>query len=146
MSRGEVLVDANVFMYALGEEHPYREPCRAIVRSMGRDGRGWLPVVDAELFQELAHRYRRSSRPGLGLDIQRSILALGLRIVAIDERVLAEFVSAQIQFPNASARDLLHLAVMRWEGIEAILTADRDFDALGVKRFDPVEFAETLSA
>ncbi|HJN76302.1 MAG TPA: type II toxin-antitoxin system VapC family toxin [Myxococcota bacterium] len=144
MTRTEVLVDANVFMYALGGPHTYRDPCRAIVRSMGSSERGWVPVVDAELFQEIAYRYRRSGRPELGLDIQRGILALGLRVVAIDERVLAEFISLQLGHPQASARDLVHVAVMQSEAIDSILTADRSFESLGVTRLDPLDFASGL--
>ncbi len=56
-----IILDTGVLIYAVGEEHPLREPCRRLIAAQG-DGR-----VDAattvEVIQEFAHvRARRRSR------------------------------------------------------------------------------------
>ena len=48
-------VDANVIMYAVGAEHPYRRPCLDALERIVREG---LPaVVSSEVHQEIMHRY-----------------------------------------------------------------------------------------
>lgn len=147
MGDEEALLDANVFMYAAGGPHRYRAPCRRIVRDLGdgsrRVGR-WSAVVDAELFQELAYRYTSIGKPAVGRELQRGVRALGLPVVPIDEDVVGAFVELQRAHHDSlaaravSVRDLLHVAVMQVRGIRAIITADKDFDALpNVVRIDP---------
>ncbi len=143
-----ILLDANVFMYAAGGEHPYRDPARSIVQRLA-DSRGlqpWTPCVDSELFQEIAYRYASIGKAHVGHQLQRHILALPLRVLAVDEAVVGAFIDAQAHHADAlehrriAVRDLLHLAVMSVHGIGAILTADRDFDGLpGVRRVDLTE-------
>lgn len=42
-----------------------------------------------------------------------------------------------------SARDLVHLAVMRRLGVKRIISADRGFDGVpGIERLDPARFGE----
>jgi len=148
----DMLIDANVFMYAAGGEHRYRGPCRTIVRMLGNqpalDGR--TACVDTELFQEVAYRYASIGRPSTGREMQRAIRALGLRLLSVDAPVVDRFVELQethgdaLEQRRVSVRDLLHLAVMRAAGIDHILSADRDFELLAVQRVDPVAFVKRL--
>jgi predicted nucleic acid-binding protein len=63
------LYDTSIFVYALGGDHPYREPCREIVR---RDAAGDLQgEASCDLLQELVHQRTRrtgdraeAARPG----------------------------------------------------------------------------------
>lgn len=58
---GAVVLDTTVLVYALGREHPLREPCRDLVRAIG-DGRV-SATTTVEVIQELAHvRARRTDR------------------------------------------------------------------------------------
>jgi predicted nucleic acid-binding protein len=58
---------------------------------------------------------------------------------AIDRFIdLQETYREELEERRASVRDLLHVAVMHDAGLEAILTADRDFDLLDTKRLDPI--------
>ncbi len=144
-----VLIDANIFMYAAGGPHAYREPCRQIVRTLATRGgrlRQSTAVIDAELFQEVAYRYASIGKAEIGRAMQESIRALGLPVIAIDEQVVDVFIELQrrlrasLTSSGPSVRDLLHAAAMQAHGVRTIVTADRDFDALpDIERLDPTE-------
>jgi len=144
-----VLIDTNVFMYAAGREHPHRGPCREVVRQLGTGlVGGRTAAVDAELFQEIAYRYASIGRASLGLQMQRSVAALPLEFLPVDDEVIEAFMALQERpdVTQASAkicvRDLLHVAVMQRFGIETILSTDRDFDAIeGIERLAPEAIA-----
>ena len=47
------------------------------------------------------------------------------------------------EYPGVSARDLVHVAVMRRMGADRVVSADRDFDRIAdVERLDPAEVGE----
>ena len=148
MASNALLVDTNVFMHAAGGDHPYRAPCRAIVRALGQgEGRiaGMAPCVDTETFQEIAYRYASIGRPSIGRRLQESLRALPVAVLPLDREVIDEFVLLQERYEQElerrreSVRDLLHVAAAVRSGIETILSADRDLDLLaGVRRLDPV--------
>ena len=50
-----VFIDANVPIYAAGGDHPLKEPCARILRSVAEDPKPFL--TDSEVLQELLHRY-----------------------------------------------------------------------------------------
>jgi uncharacterized protein len=148
------LIDTNIFMYAAGGPHTYREPCRRIVRSLGAHDNvvgDWHAVTDAELFQEIAYRYASIGKVHVGVRLQESLRVLALRVLPIDEHVVDAFLelqrdhAADLAARRLSVRDVLHVAVMRAHCIQAILTADRDFDSIpNIRRLDPVELSEAL--
>jgi predicted nucleic acid-binding protein len=65
-----IFVDTNVFMYAVGREHPLREDARAVFREQVE--RGEAMVTSAEVLQELLHAYLPVNR----LQISRARCAL----------------------------------------------------------------------
>ena len=87
-----ILVDANIFMYAAGAEHPHKAPSLAFLRQIA-DGRVEA-AVDAEVLQEILHRYRPIRRWEEG----RQVYALARRIVpmvvAITDQIVADARSA----------------------------------------------------
>jgi predicted nucleic acid-binding protein len=110
-------------MYLVGAPHPNRE---ALVRFL-REHASESYVSSAEVYQEIIHR-------GVALD-RRPMIAAGFELLdELVERVLPitrrdterarEIAEAQRRL---SARDCLHLAVMESQGIDRVLTFDRDF-------------------
>lgn len=142
----DALIDANIFMYAAGGPHPYRDPCRELVRGLGTGTvRGHRALVDAELFQELAYRYASIGRSEVGWELQRSLLALSLPILAVDGQVIQAFLrhqstyAALVRSRAVAMRDLLHLAVATRHGVTVVVSADRDLDRFAeVQRLDPL--------
>jgi uncharacterized protein len=132
------LVDTAVFAYALGADHPYREPCRAIVADAAR---GALRLeASADLIQELAHvRLRRTGDRALAADDARDAAALcDLHEVRADDAIRALALFRDV--PSLTARDAVVAAIALGRGIPAILSPDRDFDAVpGLARVDPAD-------
>jgi predicted nucleic acid-binding protein len=55
-----ILIDGNIFMYAAGAEHPHKAPCVALLRRVALGETE--AAVDAEVLQEILHRYRAIRR------------------------------------------------------------------------------------
>lgn len=117
-----IFVDTNVFMYAVGAEHPNRAPAAALLADAV--DRGDALYTSAEVLGELLHVYRYR---GL-LDRFDDALALVDATVAVvwpvepdDVRVARSLATTH---PTLQARDLLHLAVCRRHGATALQTFD----------------------
>ncbi len=131
-----MMVDSNVPMYAAGQEHPYRNPCRRVLE---RIVAGELEAVtNVEVHQEILHRYIAIGLTAKGREVSQDfqyIVPLVLP-VSLDEIELARDLSAR--YPELPARDLVHLSVMLNHGIEVVVSADRHFDRCSeIRRLDP---------
>ena len=129
-------IDANVPMYAVGAEHPLKGPCLAILRSIAS---GELAAVtDAEVCQEIIHRYTALGEREQALHVARLFIKLVPEILPILKEDLLLSLEMHRRYPSLQARDSLHTAVMRNNGIQFIISADRHFDEVDeVERIDP---------
>jgi predicted nucleic acid-binding protein len=123
-----ILVDSNIPMYLVGDEHANKAAAKRILETAIAAGERL--VTDAEVLQEILHRYvaidrREAIDPAfdvlLGivdevLDIGRAEVVAAKRLVTTTDRL--------------SARDAIHVAVMQRHGIGTIATFDRGFDGL----------------
>jgi predicted nucleic acid-binding protein len=77
-----ILIDANIFMYAAGAEHPHKEPSRRFLEQVAR---GEVDAaLDAEVLQEILHWYRAIKRWSEG----RSVYDLARRRRSDDHVVM----------------------------------------------------------
>ena len=83
-----ILIDANIFMYAAGRESPQRLPCQ---RFLDRIVAGGGPAVctDAEVLQEILHRYRSLQLPEIGFQLFDAVTHLGIPILPVTDRAMA---------------------------------------------------------
>ena len=129
-----ILIDSNIPMYLVGAPHPHKiDAQRTLERHIAAGDR---LVTDAEVLQEILHRYTAINRKEA---IQPAFDALCGVVDAILPITEAEVLMAKDILlgagSGASARDALHAAVLRTHDIEWIMTFDRDFDRYaGVKR------------
>ena len=64
------------------------------------------------------------------------------RILSIEDADVHQARFLAQQHPGLSARDVIHLAVMKRHGVMEILTADTAFDKIEqVRRIDPARFS-----
>ena len=120
-----IFLDANVPMYLAGGEHPNRTGAEIWVARLARAGERL--VTDAEVLQEIVHRYaaihqRERIAPVLAQTLR--LVDDVLPISSIEVLRAAEIVGTAARF---SARDALHVATMERHGIERIFTFDRAF-------------------
>lgn len=131
-----ILVDSNILMYAAGAPHRHKAESVAFLQ---RIANGQVEaVLDAEVLQEILHRYRAIGR----WDNGRRVFDLARRIIPAVVPVTAEILDrARALLDSYSAlmaRDALHAAVCQEAGLEAICSYDRDFDRIrGLKRREP---------
>lgn len=131
-----LLVDTNVFLYARGGDHPYRDPCRAVLRAAG-EGKVEL-VASVEVFQELAHVLLRQRSDRLGVvdevDEARSLC----RLYAFDRHVLQIALDLVARYEQLGVRDAVHAGTAIAAGVTSLVSADRAFDTVAeVRRIDP---------
>ncbi|HVR95922.1 MAG TPA: type II toxin-antitoxin system VapC family toxin [Thermoanaerobaculia bacterium] len=123
-----ILIDSNIPMYLVGAAHPHKVAAqRALERLIEADER---LVTDAEVLQEILHRYTTSQRRDAiqpAFDALLSVVAEVFPVDAVTAKKAKDFILAS---PSISARDALHLAVMEQHGIQRILSFDRDFDQI----------------
>ena len=120
-------------MYLVGASHPHKiDAQRALERLVSARER---LVTDAEVFQEILHRYtaidrRAAIQPAFDalLGVVDEVFAVGIDIV---ERAKAILLARE----HLSARDALHLAIMERQRITRILSFDSGFDGVpGIER------------
>lgn len=130
------LVDTNVFVYARGREHPYREPCRAVLEA-ARDG---LVVLEAsvEVVQEFAHLLLRRVQDRAEALAEVTELRSQCRVHAFDLAVLRGALELLGRYPQLGVRDAVHAATAVRAGIGQIISTDQAFDPVReVVRVDP---------
>ena len=135
------LIDANVPIYAAGRAHPLKEPCIQILMLAAEHPQAF--VTDAEVLQELLHRYLSLRLWPLGREaFQRFFELMEERIEAIQATDVLHAASLADTHQELGGRDLLHAAVMQRLGLRRIVSADTGFDRLPqLERLDPAEFA-----
>lgn len=134
------LFDTTIFLYALGREHPLRDRCGEILRrSARRDVAGEASV---ELVHEFAHvllRRPHADRPAV-LRQARAIPGICTRLHDSGWPELDAALDLLDRHPELDVRDAVLVATAVRHGIDTILSADRDFDAMGeLERIDPAD-------
>lgn len=139
------LVDTNVFLYARGLDHPYRQPCRRVLDAVGR-GQVRLDA-STELVQEFVHiLLRRGVIRGEAVD-EADEVRRQCRVHPFDGQVLAVALGMIRQYMHLGARDAVHAATAVAIGVPQVLSADQVFDAVAeVERVDPLSAAAELPA
>lgn len=132
-------IDTNVPTYASGRAHPYKEACIQVLMMAAKRPRAF--VTDVEVLQELLHRYIALRQWPLGREAIRDFAeAMRGRIEPVYTDDIEMAMTLADGHPTLSARDLIHVAVMRRLGTDRIITADTDFDRIpGLVRLDPTD-------
>lgn len=128
-----ILIDSNIPMYLVGADHPHKTDARHLVERLIIEQERL--VTDAEVLQEILHRYRAIERPEAiqpAFDVLLEVVDDVLPIEGSDVDRARDILLSRWAL---SARDVLHLAVMERHEIERILTFDHGFDRVpGITR------------
>ena len=120
-------------MYLVGAPHPHKENSeRLIERCVAENQR---LVTDAEVFQEILHRFVAINRRDAIQPAFDVLLAVADEVFPVDLPIVERAKTIVFGNERLSARDALHLAVMQRQGVDRILSFDRGFDGFpGVER------------
>jgi hypothetical protein len=127
-----ILVDSNIPMYLVGADHPNKALAMAALERAIADGEPL--VTDAEVLQEILHRYVAIGRRDAIGPATDALLAVVDEVYPIEREDVERARRIVVASPQ-SARDAVHVAVMRRRGLTRIMTFDRGFEAVdGIER------------
>lgn len=123
-----IFVDSNVPMYLVGDSHPNKDRALTLLTRFVQDGERF--VTDVEVFQEILHRYTAIQRPDAIDPALASLQAIADNILTFGMLEIRAARSLIDLVKGISARDALHVAVMRKAGVRRILSFDSGFDSI----------------
>ena len=128
-----ILVDSNIPMYLVGAPHAHKgDAQRLLERVVGERER---LVTDAEVLQEILHRYVAIDRRDAIQPAFDALLGVVDQVLGVDRSIVERAKQIVLGYQRLSARDAVHLAVMEHHGIERIMTFDSGFDGFpGITR------------
>jgi uncharacterized protein len=128
-----ILVDSNIPMYLIGSLHPHKTDAQRLLEKLIAD-RERL-VTDAEVLQEILHRYVAIDRRDAIQPAFDALLGVVDEVLIVDGRAVERARQIVLGYRQLSARDALHLSVMEQNGIRQIASFDSGFDAFpGIAR------------
>jgi predicted nucleic acid-binding protein len=124
-----IFVDSNIPMYLVGAPHPNKDAARrALELAITRGDR---LVTDAEVLQEILHRYHAIGRRDAIPPAFDALLGVVDQVHPIEREDVEQARTLMLGRSALSARDAVHLAVMRRHGVSRVMTFDAGFDQVG---------------
>jgi len=120
-------------MYLVGAPHPHKSDAQRLLERLVSDRQRL--VTDAEVLQEILHRYAAINRRDAIQPAYDALLGVVDQVFPVDRTIAERAKEIVLGHRQMSARDAVHLAVMEQHDIEQILTFDAGFDGFpGIKR------------
>jgi predicted nucleic acid-binding protein len=120
-------------MYLVGGAHPHKADTRQLLERLISERQRL--VSDAEVLQEILHRYVAINRRDAIQSAFDALLGITDEIFPIDRSVTQRAKEIVVGHRKLPARDAVHLAVMEHHKIERILSFDSGFDGFpGISR------------
>ncbi len=128
-----VFIDSNIPMYLVGAAHPHKiDAQRGLEELIVRSER---LVTDAEVLQEIMHRYTAIKRTEAIQPTFKALLGVVDQVFPIDRQDAEKARDILLGATGLSARDAIHLAIMQRYDVHEILSFDAGFDGYpGIRR------------
>lgn len=124
-----IFIDANIPMYLVGAPHPNKDAARRLLEQIISGGERL--VADAEVLQEILHRYVAINRRDAVQPAFDALLNVVDHVYPIEPADIQRAKTLLLGLSPLSARDALHVAVMQRYEVERILSFDVGFDSVG---------------
>ena len=121
-----ILIDSNIPMYLVGSFHPHKTDAQRLLEQLITERQRL--VTDAEVLQEILHRYAAIKRRDFIQPAFNALLRVVEEVFPVDLPAVQRGKEVLLGYPQLSARDAIHLAVMEQKGIDRILSFDHAFD------------------
>lgn len=113
-------------MYLIGAAHRHKTEAQILLEHLIAAGQRL--VTDAEVLQEILHRYTAINKRESIVPALQAVLDVADDVFGIEKRDVLR-ASEITQHPAMlTARDAVHIAVMERHGVRSILSFDADFD------------------
>ena len=128
-----ILIDSNIPMYLVGAPHVHKTDAQRLMEKLVTERQRL--VTDAEVFQEILHRYVAINRRDAIQPAFDSLLAIVDQVLPVDHAIVEGAKQIVLAYRHLSARDGIHLAVMKQHGVDQIASFDAGFDGFpGIAR------------
>jgi predicted nucleic acid-binding protein len=128
-----IFIDSNVPMYLIGAPHPHKADAQRLLEKLVSDRQRL--VTDAEVLQEILHRYVAINRREAIQPAFDALLGIADLVLSVDVAAAGRAKEIVLGHRQISARDALHLAIMEQHGIQRIFSFDTGFDGYpGIER------------
>jgi uncharacterized protein len=128
-----ILVDSNVPMYLVGAPHAHKSDALRLLEQLVTERQRL--VTDAEVLQEILHRYVAINRRDAIQPAFDALLGIVDEVLDVNRGAVERAKEILQGHGRLSARDALHLAIMHQHGIGRILSFDSGFDGFpGIAR------------
>ena len=115
-------------MYLVGAPHPNKDASRRALEVC--ISRGERMVTSAEVMQEILHRYVALHRLDAIQPALDALLGVVDEVFPIEAADVENAKNVIMGRARLSARDALHVAVMKRQGVERVMSFDAGFDAI----------------
>jgi predicted nucleic acid-binding protein len=123
-----IFVDSNIPMYLVGSDHPNKSEAFRLLTALIDAGERL--VTDAEVLQEILHRYHTSNRRDAIASAFEAILGVVDAVFPVERRDVERARDILLSHSQLSSRDALHAAVMERHDVHRVLSFDSGFDDL----------------
>jgi predicted nucleic acid-binding protein len=122
-----IFIDSNIPMYVIGASHPLKLDALRLLEGAISEGRRL--VTDAEVLQEILHRYSAIEKPSAIQPAFEVLLGVVDEVFPVDLADVQRAKEILLGVRGLSARDSVHIATMQRHGVETVMSFDRGFDA-----------------
>jgi len=146
MPSAPAMLDTAIPMYAAGAAHAYRDACRWLMAEIAA-GRVEV-VIDAEVIQEILHRYGALVRYADAVNMAQDLMTLVPQVLPVTAADMQTAVRLFQQYApqGVRARDTIHAAIMQNHGLTHVISSDTHFDLIsGLTRLDPIVLYQSAS-
>lgn len=120
-------------MYLVGAPHPHKADAQRLIERLISE-RERL-VTDAEVLQEILHRYSSINRREAIQAAFDTLLGIVDQVLPVDLPATSRAKEIVLGSPDLSARDAIHLAIMEIHEVDRIFSFDSGFDRVpGIDR------------
>jgi predicted nucleic acid-binding protein len=121
-----VFLDTNVFLYAIGAQHPLKAASQQVLKLVG-DG-DLEAASSTEVVQEILHVLSRRGLRETALKLALHTIDLLHPLLPVTQADISVACDLMDRYPALPTRDAIHAATMLNNGISDIITADGHFD------------------
>jgi uncharacterized protein len=128
-----IFLDTNVFLYAVGAQHPLKAPSQKVLSLVGD---GTLEAAsNTEVVQEILYVLGRRGQRETASKLARHVIELLGPLLPVTQADISVTCDLMDRYPALPTRDAIHAATMLNNGISDIITSDGHFDAVrGIRR------------
>jgi uncharacterized protein len=121
-----IFVDSNIPMYLVGAPHPNKARARQLLENAITTGDRL--VCSAEVLREVLHRYVSIGRRDAIQPALDALLGVVDEVFPVERADVEGAKKVLDGSPSLSARDALHVAIMRRRDVRRIMSFDTGFD------------------